>query len=34
MTGLVNVDQSPSWFIVSIISVWPRREPSRALGTT
>jgi len=31
---VVNVDQSPSWIIVSIISTCPRREPSRALGST
>ena len=30
----VNVDQRPSWIIVSTISACPRREPSRAPGRT
>ena len=34
MTFPVNVDHRPSWIIVSIISVFPSREPSRALGST
>ena len=34
MTFPVNVDHRPSWIIVSTISVFPSREPSRALGST
>jgi hypothetical protein len=30
----VNVDQRPSWIIVSTISASPRREPARAFGRT